>query len=239
MSIINADSLCTNCTILAGQPGLEFEDGTPADPAHGVYIHHILSVDISRVGRMPVLPCDAETYDLSRNPINPVVPVAGFVGQGEDNGDSAIMFTSRDGSFNSGFHVDPKTQILVQSDFLNYNNHSVPVYITLDLEYVDGQHGLDAISALVSVKGCKLEGPDISHDGPAETMSQQFPVLSNGTLISMSKCVQMGRSGLLMLQRGSFAQRWRENGSLPQRQGDLYIKGCIRRKRVYHSHDNL
>jgi hypothetical protein len=187
VSIVDANSFCSNCTVLSGQTGLEFEDGTPADPAHGVYIHHILSADISREGRLTVLPCDFEKFNYAENPISPVTPGAGFVGQGEDNGDSAIMFTSRDGKFDSGFQIGAKDKFIVQSDLVNYNNKSVDVYLTFDLEYVDGQVGMEAAPNLLSVTGCKLAEPKVSKEGPAETKSQSFPVLVDGTLISMSK----------------------------------------------------
>jgi hypothetical protein len=189
VSIVDAQSFCTNCTVLAGQTGLEFEDGTPADPAHGVYIHHILSADISREGRLTVLPCDFEKVNYAANPISPVTPGAAFVGQGEDNGDSAIMFTTRDGKFDSGFQIGMKDKFIVESDLVNYNNKTVEVYLTMDLEYEEGQRGVEAAPNLLSVTGCKLAEPKVSRQGPVETASQEFPVLVDGTLISMSEYI--------------------------------------------------
>lgn len=172
---------------MAGKTGLEFEDGTPADPAHGVYIHHILSADISQSGYLTVLPCDFPSYNISANPISPIVPGAPFIGQGEDNGDSAIMFTSRDGSYDSGFQVGMTDQFFLQSDLVNYNEDTKQVYITIDFEYVDGHVGELVAPNLLSVTGCKLLEPKTSPKGPIDTDSQVFPILVDGTIISMSK----------------------------------------------------
>jgi hypothetical protein len=103
----------------------------------GMYIHHILSTDLSKEGLMPVRMCDMETVNTNISAKNPY-PGAGFIGQGEDNGDQAILFTSADGKFNSGFHVGAEHKFMVWADLVNYNNVTKDIYITFDIEYVDG-----------------------------------------------------------------------------------------------------
>jgi hypothetical protein len=66
----------------------------------------------------------------------------GFIGQGEDDGDTGILFTSPDGSFKSGFQMGPQHKLLVQSDFMNYSNTTKDIYMTVDLEYLDGHVGM-------------------------------------------------------------------------------------------------
>jgi hypothetical protein len=202
VGLIDAASLCANCTVLAGQTGLEFEDGSPADPAHGVYIHHILSADISREGRLTVLPCDFASFNYSETPINPVMPGAAFIGQGEDNGDSAIMFTSRDGKYDSGFQVGTKDKFTFWADLVNYNEKAVDIYLTFDIEYVEGHTGVEAAPNLLSVTGCKLAEPKISKEGPAETVSQVFPILVDGTLVSMKGHMHNGGDRMILLING-------------------------------------
>jgi hypothetical protein len=214
--LYSASSLCTNCTVLAGKTGLEFEDGSPADPTRGVYIHHLISVDISRAGYLTALPCDFSSYNLSSNPISPIIPGAPFIGQGEDNGDSAIMFTSRDGTYDSGFKIGMADRFIIQSDMVNYNDDTKQVYITIDFEYVDGHVGEDVAPNLLSVTGCKLLEPKISASGPAETESQVFPILVDGTIISMSKLLDsVFFNSSNMILRGTPSQRWRESDHLP------------------------
>jgi hypothetical protein len=190
--MFEAKSLCTNCTVLSGRTGLEFEDGSPADPAHGVYIHHILSFDISRTGVLTALPCDFDTFNLTETPINPITPGAQFLGQGEDNGDAAVLFTTRDGSYESGFQIGKNDKFLLQSDLVHYNEEDKKIFVTFDFEYVEGHVGVDAAPNLLSVVGCKLLEPKIDAAGPAVTNSKNFPILVDGTIIGISKllCIQ-------------------------------------------------
>jgi hypothetical protein len=89
---------------------------------------------------MPVRRCDMDVVNTNISARNPY-PGAGFIGQGEDNGDSAIMFTSADGKYNSGFHVGTADKFLLNADLVNYNNVTKEVYLTFDIEYIDGVVG--------------------------------------------------------------------------------------------------
>lgn len=206
-----AQSLCTNCTILAGASSLEFEDGSPADPDHGVYIHHILSADITRWGTTTILPCDVPDKDVDTiaKTFKMLAPSA-FLGRAEDNGRDTVLFTSRDGNFNSGFHLTDKNTFLLQTDFVNYNNDTKKVFVTFDIEYVDGITGQEASTNLLSVVGCGAGEPKVNMTGVAVTESKKFPILMDGTIIALSMfslpvCVMMcaNEGG-----RGSFTQ-WR------------------------------
>lgn len=86
---------------------------------------------------MPVRMCDMNTVNTNISARTPY-PGAGFIGQGEDNGDQAIMFTSADGKYNSGFHVRTADRFMLWADLVNYNNATKDIYITFDIEYVDG-----------------------------------------------------------------------------------------------------
>jgi hypothetical protein len=137
-----SDGLCTDCTILSGKPGLAFEDGTSTTPESGFYIHHILTGELTEPGVMAVSQCDYPTANVSQVPDLLVHPFfRGFLGEGEDNTDTGIMFTSPDGKMNSGFQMGHSQKVLVQADFMNYTNRTTNVYLTIDLEYVDGHVG--------------------------------------------------------------------------------------------------
>lgn len=91
---------------------------------------------------------------------------AGFVGGSEDTGEP-LMFTSQDGSYQSGFLVGPNDRFALATDLVNYNNVSKTVFVTMDLEFVDGHVGAEAVPNLISVTGCKLAEPKLSKEGPA------------------------------------------------------------------------
>jgi hypothetical protein len=164
--------------------GLEYEDGTVADPSNGIYAHHMLSSDISKPGVLPVALCDA----IDPTKASPGIAIdigAGFIGGSEDTGEP-LMFTSQDGKYESGFLVGKDDIFALTTDLVNYNNVTKNIYVSMDIEWVEGHVGQDAIPNLISVTGCKLAEPKLSKDGPAVTESQKFPILVDGSLIAMS-----------------------------------------------------
>jgi hypothetical protein len=133
--------LCSNCTLLSGRYLLKRKDGSPSSPTNGIYIHHILSFDMAKPRSNPV---DGGVLAM--------VPYAEFVNRGEDSGDGDTIFTSPDGTYNSGFHV-PVTRFLIQYDIVNYNPEAEDVYIDVEIEYVDGIQGKNAGQVLKGVNG--------------------------------------------------------------------------------------
>jgi len=194
-----SSSLCKNCTILAGASSLEFEDGTPADPEHGVYIHHILSADITRWGTTTILPCDFADSEVqkARETFKMLAPSA-FLGRAEDNGRDTVLFTSRDGTFDSGFHLGESNTFLLQTDFVNYNKETKKVYVTFDIEYVDGITGVEASTNLLSVVGCGAGEPKVNLTGPAVTESKRFPILADGTIIALKGHLHNGGERMVL-----------------------------------------
>jgi hypothetical protein len=188
MHIVKGNLLCSNCTLLSSMSGLEFENGTKADPGHGVFIHHISAADISRSGAWTVLPCDYPRWNFTQQPLSPTIPFVTFMGVGEDDRNGPFLYTSSDGKYDSGFHLLPSSEILFQMELVNYNDETKSLYKTIEYEYLDGIHGQAVVPNLIPVTGCKLSSPNVNMTGPAETVSKDFAVLVDGTIIAMSKC---------------------------------------------------
>jgi hypothetical protein len=168
--------------------GFEFLDGTEADPSKGVFIHHMSAADVSRSGAWTVLPCDYDRWNFTKQPLSPTIPFVTFMGQGEDDRHGPLLYTSMDGKYNSGFHLLDKSEILYQIELVNYNATDKEIYHTITYEYLDGLHGDAVVPNLIPVTGCKLSAsPNINMTGPAETISKEFAVLVDGTIIAMSK----------------------------------------------------
>jgi hypothetical protein len=194
------DGLCKNCTILSGKPGLAFENGTRATPETGFYVHHILSGEVKQPGLSPVGWCDQAKPDPAAVPeVFSHLFFRGFIGNGEDNGNTGIMFTSLDGKFNSGFQIGPEGhQIVFQTDFVNYTNDTKNLYMTLDIEYVDGIVGESTVTTLQSVTGCKITSPKASKSGKASMESKKFPILSDGYLMSVKGHLHNGGDEMVL-----------------------------------------
>jgi hypothetical protein len=175
---------CNNCTILYGLTGVQFTDGSEAT---NVYVHHLLSLDISKKESRIIDRCPGGLTGGGLQSVRSVMG-AGFIGQGDDNGNSPIYFTPTNGKYESGFRMGDNDRIMISADLVNYNEEAKDVYLTFDLEYLEGLHGNDASSELLSVGGCKLlSGPKVSKDGPITTKSPAFTILENGAIVSASK----------------------------------------------------
>ena len=48
MRVLSDGALCTNCTVLAGKMDIIFENGTRADISGGVYLHHVITIDLNK-----------------------------------------------------------------------------------------------------------------------------------------------------------------------------------------------
>jgi len=147
--------MCSKCTLLSAHYRLVHPDGKEATPAEGVYIHHMISF---------------------LSPKNSTSPIGGggvglgggmggayFIDRGEDSGETDTIFTSPDGKFNSGYHVNGSPSITVSYDFVNYQSTDRKLHLELEYEYVDGIVGQDAGHTLKSVAGSpKLNGKSTS-----------------------------------------------------------------------------
>ena len=75
-----------------------------------------------------------------------------FTNRGEDSGDTDTVFTTQDGTYNSGFHFK-NPQIAIQYNIVNYNKEKKNIFLDLEIEYVDGLQGKDAGHVMKSVAG--------------------------------------------------------------------------------------
>jgi hypothetical protein len=57
MRVLSDGAMCTNCTVLAGKMDVIFENGTRADISGGVYLHHVITIDLSKQNKRWVSGC--------------------------------------------------------------------------------------------------------------------------------------------------------------------------------------
>lgn len=154
------NGLCTNCTILLTRISFHNEDGSPAKPSNGFYVHHLLAYDRSKPARVPIS-SDGATGSPWQAQVHLFLKILIFIfinfrftDRGEDSGDTETIFTTPDGKYNSGYHFKNPT-LFVQYDLVNYNKTKRNVYLDLELEYLDGLVGKDAGHVMKSVMGMR------------------------------------------------------------------------------------
>jgi hypothetical protein len=57
MRILADGAMCTNCTVLTGKMDVVFENGTRADIKSGVYLHHVVTIDLTKQKKNFVSEC--------------------------------------------------------------------------------------------------------------------------------------------------------------------------------------
>lgn len=205
-----SEGLCRNCTVLAGKTRITFEDGTEAGPPQGIYIHHVISREITKPANLPVTKCG-----VGQKPQAGMPKMGGseFLAQGDDSQTAgSILFTSKDGKYKSGYFIGPKFILMNQMDLVNLNPESKKVYVTYEIEYVDGHVGADASATLMSVTGCnqiplgapapapapaaghsdgkgglKLGGIKLDPNGVAITESPKFQITKDAKIVAASE----------------------------------------------------
>jgi hypothetical protein len=164
--------ICTKCSILSGRFLLNYEDGSEASPANGIYIHHFVSYDSSKPVKEPIVGCGGGIPGMK----------AAFIDRGEDSGNTDTIFTTANGTYESGYYMNSGS-LNLQYDMVNYNKDTKKIYINLELEYVDGQKGKDAGHTLKSVTCQGLIGPKVAAAGPSVTTSRPMSVSTDATIV--------------------------------------------------------
>jgi len=167
-AMFNGAKLCGTCTVLSGQIKMTNAAGEVLTPDKGgLYVHHILTnARVSQSGFV---------NSLLGNAMG-----AGFVGAGDDNGNTPFIYTPRDGSLDSGFYVSPETGFTAQIVLVNYLDKPQQVYLNYDLEYLPGHVGKRVKSMLLSAS---LGNPRTSRSGAVNTTSSGMPFTESGTIV--------------------------------------------------------
>jgi hypothetical protein len=148
----------------------------------GIYIHHLLTTDRTKKVENFLSACD--------NPTTPGMSVSGFggtgfVGVGEDSGDSPVLYTARDGSSKAGYWVAQGDQFTANIVLVNYNKEPKKVFVAYDLEWSAEKPPANTKGMLVSVSQCqKSRQIKVSNTGPTNTTSGKFTFLESGTILA-------------------------------------------------------
>jgi len=177
-------TLCNSqgpCTILAAQVGVVFTDGKPANPSNGIYIHHILTSDSTKRQSNWVSNCGS--------PTSPPLNIAGllggtaFVGTGEDSTEGGAVYTSEDGTRNTGYHVGAGDTFTGWAEIVNYNKEKKQIYVYYDLEWIPGIVGDDVKTVTLTATCGGSPMIRLSQSGPTNTTSGKFYFMEDGNVL--------------------------------------------------------
>jgi hypothetical protein len=223
---------CTDCTVLAAQIDLVHKNGTRADISSGVYLHHMnMALLGSGMASEPawVSMCPGNGTSgggiaslLGKLDLN--IGSGAFAGAAVD--EFVDYFTDTKGKINSGYYIPPKANALMSGEVINYIKSPQQVYLQLDIEWVPGKVGANAMKTPLNVEGC-----DFTHSafrkavGKGKIVSEEYTVKRDGVVVCARK-YKLSRTiftifPLLNSYRSSYARRRRRRCSIRQRQDGL------------------
>jgi len=191
------------CTVIAAQVGVVYADGKPANPSNGIYIHHILTSDSTKRQANWVSNCG--------NPNSPPVNIAGllggtaFVGTGEDSSDGGALYTSEDGTRNTGYHIQAGDIFTGWAEIVNYNKVAKQIYVYYDLEWVPGIVGDDVKTVTLTATCGGMPGIRLSQSGATNTTSGKFSFMEDGAVLGARGHLHDGGVKVLMYINDKFA----------------------------------
>jgi hypothetical protein len=217
------DGICQDCTVLKARAEITDATGKAMSIGSGLYLHHIVvaaaqSKNVSRVfGQCANSAPQASQASTAGGPPRGGLGQGRIVfAQGVEN--FTTLYTTKDGQFNSGYHTGKGPYTLV-AEVISYKDTDLPVYISVDYEYVPGIVGQDANMAILNVNGrycalihvvanrftgCMDKG--IALFPPANQKSVipggEVPVLVDGTIVSARGHLHDGGVGIKMTLNG-------------------------------------
>jgi hypothetical protein len=106
-----------------------------------------------------------------------------FVGTGEDGAAEGQIYTSEDGTQNTGYHVGESDSFNAWAQLVNYNKDWKMIYLTYDIEWVPGKVGEDIKTATFTVTCGGLSKIKLSESGPTDTTSGNFTFMQDGKIL--------------------------------------------------------
>jgi hypothetical protein len=138
-----ASDFPTDITVLRAVMNIGYDDGTKIGNANGVYNHHV-SLAISILYGVLTI-SQAFFLDMSRSLTSQIgcqgksiaIPaINSIMGSAADSGGINLNMTSRP---TTGNYIAKGHKILINGDLVNYNNATKEVFMTADVQYVDGK----------------------------------------------------------------------------------------------------
>lgn len=122
-----ASDFPTDITILHARMTIGYPDGSVIGNANGVYNHHAFFIDLSR-GLGSKIGCQGKSISIPA--------INSIMGSAADSGGINISTTTRP---KTGNFIAKGNKVLINGDLVNYNNQTKEVFMTADLQYVEGK----------------------------------------------------------------------------------------------------
>jgi hypothetical protein len=191
---------CNDCTLLFTRGDLQFANGTQANVANGVYIHHI--VLFNNAPHHGLLGCDFEKFPKMPGPDGDFAPPDPFVGFGNER--STASWTNHDATFKSGYYLDPSYSYTFYTELMNMDQADKEVYPVLDYEYLPGKQPdfMDTRALLLNTNVCTPEGAKPVNDKAFSVTSEPYLSQFDGSIVDIVGHMHDGGSSIEVALNG-------------------------------------
>jgi hypothetical protein len=86
--------------------------------------------------------------------------------------------------------------IAVQAEVINYLYMDQTIHLTVDVEHVPSKYGRNTMSTLLTVTGCSGAPGWYSKSKKSRSKSREYPMLQDGTIISVRGYLHDGRTAM-------------------------------------------
>jgi hypothetical protein len=138
----------TNITILSAKLMITTDSGEEISNKVGIYDHHAFFIDISKP-----LSSNLQCGDKMTLPA-----INSICGSAADSASAVLKFNVKERP-KTGNYIAPGHKVMLTGDLVNYNNETKNVYMTADLQYVEGKAIgiLETTVHLVAVGTCEVK----------------------------------------------------------------------------------
>jgi hypothetical protein len=197
------NALCTDCFVIRSTTYMEYEDGTLATPATGIYNHHAV---IFQSDQKPMYPsCDTKSF--SRATKSSSIFAASAADGGSLEALTKIYPDNYASAVNRGIYTRPGAKMSLLAQLMNYRDEPQKVYIIAEAEYLPGKPEgfLESTGVQISVTGCDLKIDFNLPEGKFSKTSPEYIVPKDILLVSMGGHMHDGGDNMELLINGKLA----------------------------------
>jgi hypothetical protein len=197
------NALCTDCFVIRSTTYMEYENGTLATPATGIYNHHAV---IFQSDQKPMYPsCDTKSFSRA------VKSSSIFAASAADGGSLEALTKIYPQNYAAvvkrGLYTRPDAKMSMLAQLMNYRDEPQKVYIIAEAEYLPGKPEgyLESTAVQISVTGCDIRIDFDLPEGKFSKTSPEYIVPKDILLVSMGAHMHDGGDNMELLINGKVA----------------------------------
>lgn len=164
----------------------------------GVYNHHVIIMDAGKTAK-PLIQCGPLSAKARGGTM--MVPSTYLGGSSTDGAPS--LFSTPDGLFNSGYHIGPRSRVVMSAELVNYGTETKNIYVVTEVYYVPDSTPdmMDTSVGIMSVNQCDRFPNPFLHAPPGMKafvmQSKNITITQDGYMLSRRGHMHDGGTGIL------------------------------------------